>query len=172
MRYLNTPGFPTGLRVRTRAQIRRGRAIVAVARPCRKDGCARHAMLLDTQTTSVFFNSMILYDIRQKINLRPDQFGNQNPACRQTGRQDKGAPMDHAAIMAKLEELMIDVFDVDDLVVTEATSADDVEEWDSLSHIRFMITVERFFKIRFLNEAVAELKNVGDLARTIAAKLD
>ncbi len=80
--------------------------------------------------------------------------------------------MDHAAIMAKLEELMIDVFDVDDLVVTEATSADDVEEWDSLSHIRFMITVERFFKIRFLNEAVAELKNVGDLARTIAAKLD
>ena len=80
--------------------------------------------------------------------------------------------MDHAAIMAKLEELMIDVFDVDDLVVTEATSADDVEEWDSLSHIRFMITVERFFKIRFLNEEVAELKNVGDLARTIAAKLD
>jgi acyl carrier protein len=79
--------------------------------------------------------------------------------------------MDHAAIMAKLEELMIDVFDVDDLAVTEATSADDVEEWDSLSHIRFMITVERNFKIRFLNEEVAELRNVGDLARSIAAKL-
>ncbi len=79
--------------------------------------------------------------------------------------------MDHAAIMAKLEELMVDVFDVDDLVVTETTSADDVEEWDSLSHIRFMITVERFFKIRFLNEEVADLKNIGDLARTIAAKL-
>jgi acyl carrier protein len=46
-----------------------------------------------------------------------------------------------------------------------------VEEWDSLSHIRFMITVERNFKIRFLNEEVAELRNVGDLARSIAAKL-
>jgi acyl carrier protein len=79
--------------------------------------------------------------------------------------------MDHQAIMAKLEELMIDVFDVDDLAVTEATSADDLEEWDSLSHIRFMITVERNFKIRFLNEEVAELRNVGDLARSIAAKL-
>jgi acyl carrier protein len=67
--------------------------------------------------------------------------------------------------------LMIDVFDVDDLAVTEATSADDVEEWDSLSHIRFMITVERNFKIRFLNEEVAELRNVGDLARSIAGKL-
>lgn len=79
--------------------------------------------------------------------------------------------MDHAAIMAKLEELMVDVFDVDDLAITETTSADDIEEWDSLSHIRFMITVERFFKIRFLNEEVGELKNIGDLARSIAGKL-
>ena len=79
--------------------------------------------------------------------------------------------MDHAAIMAKLEELMVDVFDVDDLAITETTSADDIEEWDSLSHIRFMITVERFFKIRFLNEEVGEFKNIVDLARSIAGKL-
>lgn len=79
--------------------------------------------------------------------------------------------MDHVEIMTKLKELMVDVFDVDDLVVTEATSADDIEEWDSLSHIRFMITVERFFKIRFLNEEVSDLKNIGDLARSITGKL-
>lgn len=79
--------------------------------------------------------------------------------------------MDHAAIMSKLEELMVDVFDVDDLAVTDKTSADDIEEWDSLSHIRFMITVERFFKIRFLNEEVADLRSVGDLARAIAGKI-
>ncbi len=79
--------------------------------------------------------------------------------------------MDHAAIMTKLEELMVDVFDVDDLAVTDKTSADDIEEWDSLSHIRFMITVERFFKIRFLNEEVADLRSVGDLARAIAGKI-
>ena len=79
--------------------------------------------------------------------------------------------MDHVEIMTKLKELMVDVFDVDDLVVTEATSADDIEEWDSLSHIRFMITVERFFNIRFLNEEVTDLKNIGDLARSITGKL-
>jgi acyl carrier protein len=73
--------------------------------------------------------------------------------------------------MTKLEELMVDVFDVDDLAVTDKTSADDIEEWDSLSHIRFMITVERFFKIRFLNEEVADLRSVGDLARAIAGKI-
>ncbi|MFZ4746165.1 MAG: acyl carrier protein [Sphingomonas sp.] len=79
--------------------------------------------------------------------------------------------MNHAEIIEKVQDLMVDVFDVDDLAITEATSADDVEEWDSLSHIRFMISVERLFKIKFLNEEISELKNVGDLVRTIEKKL-
>ncbi|MGI4876307.1 MAG: hypothetical protein ACRYG4_02335 [Janthinobacterium lividum] len=74
-------------------------------------------------------------------------------------------------IVAKIADVMVDVFDVDELDVTQATSADDVEEWDSLSHIRFIITLERLFKIKFLNEEIADLKNVGDLARVIQAKL-
>ena len=74
-------------------------------------------------------------------------------------------------IIAKIATAMTDVFDVDDLDVTAATSADDVEEWDSLSHIRFIITLERLFKVKFLNEEIADLKNVGDLARVIQAKL-
>ncbi|UAJ12004.1 acyl carrier protein [Polymorphobacter megasporae] len=74
-------------------------------------------------------------------------------------------------MVAKIADVMVDVFDVDELDVTEATSADDVDEWDSLSHIRFIITLERLFKIKFLNEEIADLKNVGDLARVIQAKL-
>ncbi|MBC7519633.1 MAG: acyl carrier protein [Sandarakinorhabdus sp.] len=66
---------------------------------------------------------------------------------------------------------MIDVFDLDDFDVTRATSADDIEDWDSLSHIRFMITLERAFKVKFSNEEIAELKNVGELADVIATKL-
>ncbi len=74
-------------------------------------------------------------------------------------------------IIAEIASVMVDVFDVDDVEVTAATSADDIEEWDSLSHIRFIITLERRFKIKFLNEEIADLKNVGDLARVIQAKL-
>lgn len=74
-------------------------------------------------------------------------------------------------ILAKIAAVMVDVFDVDDIDVTEATSADDIAEWDSLSHIRFIITLERLFKIKFLNEEIADLKNVGDLVRVIHAKL-
>jgi len=74
-------------------------------------------------------------------------------------------------IISKISGVMADVFDVDDLEVGPATSADDVAEWDSLSHIRFVITLERLFKIKFRNEEIADLKNVGDLARVIQAKL-
>lgn len=74
-------------------------------------------------------------------------------------------------IITKIKGVMIDVFDMDDLDVTATTSADDIDEWDSLSHIRFIITLERLFKIKFLNEEIADLKNVGDLARVIHAKL-
>lgn len=73
-------------------------------------------------------------------------------------------------IIHKIAAVMVDVFDVDDIEVTASTSADDIDEWDSLSHIRFIITLERLFKIKFLNEEIADLKNVGDLARVIQAK--
>ncbi len=79
--------------------------------------------------------------------------------------------MQNHEIIEKVKDIMMDVFDVDDISVTEETSASDVKEWDSLSHIRFMITVEKAFGIKFRTEEIAELKNVGDLVRLIQAKL-
>ncbi|MDB5422833.1 MAG: hypothetical protein JWQ29_249 [Phenylobacterium sp.] len=73
-------------------------------------------------------------------------------------------------IMAQLRELMIDVFDVDDLQITPATSAEDVEEWDSLSHVRLVVAVERKFGIKFKNSEIEGLKSVGDLVNLIEAK--
>lgn len=79
--------------------------------------------------------------------------------------------MDRKSIIDKVQDVMIDVFDIDDLAISEDTTAEDIVEWDSLSHIRFMITIERLFKIKFLNEEITELKNVGDLATAIAKKI-
>lgn len=79
--------------------------------------------------------------------------------------------MDRTTIMEQVQEVMADVFDVDDLAISDATTADDIEEWDSLSHIRFMISVERLFGFKFRNEEIAELKNVGELVTAIAKKL-
>jgi acyl carrier protein len=73
-------------------------------------------------------------------------------------------------ILRELRELMIDVFDVDDLEITRATTADDVEEWDSLSHVRLVVAVERKFGFKLKNSEIEALKSVGDLVDLIAAK--
>lgn len=78
--------------------------------------------------------------------------------------------MSSAEILNELREIMIDVFDVDDLDVTPATTAEDVEEWDSLSHVRLVVAVERKFKIKFKNSEIEALKSVGDLVNLIEAK--
>ena len=67
---------------------------------------------------------------------------------------------------------MIDVFDLDDLDINELTSADDIEGWDSLSHLRLVTQVEVHYGIRFSTAEVASFTNVGDMARTIVGKLN
>jgi len=71
-----------------------------------------------------------------------------------------------------VREIMIDVFDVDDdLEINPATSAEDVEEWDSLSHIRLIVAIERQLGIKFKNSEIEGLKNVGELVSVIDSKL-
>lgn len=70
----------------------------------------------------------------------------------------------------KLTEVFRDVFDDEDLTPTPEMTADDVEEWDSLSHIRLMLSVEKAFGVRFSTVELGGLKKVGDLAALIEAK--
>jgi acyl carrier protein len=73
--------------------------------------------------------------------------------------------------LATVNEIMIDVFDVDDLSVTPETTAEDVEEWDSLSHIRLVVAIERKFGFKFKNAEIEALKTVGDLVDLIDTKV-
>jgi len=54
--------------------------------------------------------------------------------------------------------------------LTPETSAKDVDGWDSLSHIRLILTVERAFKIKFSTSEIGSMKNVGDLVELIEAR--
>jgi acyl carrier protein len=65
-------------------------------------------------------------------------------------------------IEEELTEVFHAVFD-DDLVITRDLTADKIEEWDSATHVRLLLTVERKFQIRFTPPEVARLKTVGDL---------
>ena len=76
-----------------------------------------------------------------------------------------------ASIYAKLTEIFRDVFDDDNLRVTPELTAADVDEWDSLNHIRLVLSIERAFGLRFSAAQVGRLKNVGEFAELIGAKL-
>jgi acyl carrier protein len=72
--------------------------------------------------------------------------------------------------LEQIRQVMEDVFDIDDLALSESTTADDIEEWDSLSHIRLIVALERKFKIKFKNSELEGLMNVGDLVRVVDSK--
>lgn len=78
--------------------------------------------------------------------------------------------MSEINLLSRVQDIMADTFDEDDLVVTPATTAADVEEWDSLSHIRLIVAIEREFGFKFSNAEIDGLENVGDLVRAIELK--
>ena len=73
-------------------------------------------------------------------------------------------------IFELLNGVFQDVFDDDDLVVESVTTAQDVDGWNSLAHIRLMVSIEKVFKLRFSAAEISSLKNVGDMAALILRK--
>jgi acyl carrier protein len=79
--------------------------------------------------------------------------------------------MENTEIYKQLNEIFVDVFDDDSLVLKPEITADDVDGWDSLSHIRLVISVEKAFGLKFSASEVGRLKNVGEFVDLIKAKL-
>lgn len=76
--------------------------------------------------------------------------------------------MDREEISGIVTEIMCDVFDLDTLEYSDTLSADEIEEWDSLSHIRFIVAVEKRFGFRFSSAEIEGFSKVGDLVDSIA----
>jgi acyl carrier protein len=70
-------------------------------------------------------------------------------------------------IYAKLTPIFREVFDDEALVLQPQLTAADVPEWDSVSHVRLVLTVERAFGTRFPASELGALANVGDLVSLI-----
>ncbi len=70
-----------------------------------------------------------------------------------------------------LDEVFQDVFDDDSIMVHDDTTADDIEDWDSLEHINLIVAVEKAFKIKFSLGETTGMKNVGEMVDTILKKL-
>ena len=75
--------------------------------------------------------------------------------------------MKREEIFERLNDVFRDVFDDEELIVTDQTTAADVEGWDSLVHITLISAVEDEFDIKFDMKSVVGMKNVGDMADII-----
>ena len=73
-------------------------------------------------------------------------------------------------LLARLTAIFRDVFDDDDIVIQEETTADDIEDWDSLMHITLVLSVEKEFDMRLMAAEVGKLANVGALIDIMVAR--
>ncbi len=73
-------------------------------------------------------------------------------------------------IIPRLNEVFRDVFDDMSISVNEKTTADDIEDWDSLAHINLVAAVESEFGLRFKMREVSSMKNVGDMISIISER--
>jgi len=75
-------------------------------------------------------------------------------------------------LLNQVNKIFIDVLDNEDIILTKNTTAKDVTEWDSLTHIQLIVAIEKHFKIRFISSEIRNWKNVGEMCLCIANKLN
>lgn len=79
--------------------------------------------------------------------------------------------MTKAEIHENVQEIFRDVFDEEELIITDETNADDIEDWDSLAQVRLTVAIEKKFSIKFDFGELASLHNVGEMLELIEKKI-
>ena len=74
-------------------------------------------------------------------------------------------------LIGKLNEIFCEVFDDDEIRIALEMTSNDVDGWDSLSHVNLIVAIESKFKIKFSQKDLLTMKNVGDLLICIQNKI-
>lgn len=80
--------------------------------------------------------------------------------------------MEMQEVKQELQEVFQEIFDDDTLVISEETTAEDIEDWDSFAQIGLIMEIEKRFQLKFQLGEVSELKNVGDMLVLISKKIE
>ncbi len=80
--------------------------------------------------------------------------------------------MTEKEILAKLNETVGDILDLDELALSKEMTAKDVEGWDSVATVQVMVAIEQAFGIRFRTGEMAAMQNIGDLVERITGHLE
>ncbi len=75
--------------------------------------------------------------------------------------------MSREEVYKKLNKVFQDIFDDEDITVNDETTADDIEDWDSLEHVNLVVATEKKFGVKFNMWEVGRIKNVGEMVDII-----
>ncbi|WP_294199242.1 acyl carrier protein [uncultured Chryseobacterium sp.] len=78
--------------------------------------------------------------------------------------------MDRNEVLEKLTPIFREQLDNEDIVLNAETTAEDIEEWDSLSHIQLIVAIEKALEIRFTSAEIQSWNNVGEMIDSIISK--
>ena len=74
-------------------------------------------------------------------------------------------------LLKELEKIFRDILDEESLILTAETTANDVDGWDSLTHIQLIVAVEKQFNVKFSSKEILSWKNVGELIDSLQIKV-
>jgi len=80
--------------------------------------------------------------------------------------------MTKAEILSRMTEIARSIFDDEGLILSYETTAEDVDQWDSIQNIHLILAIEESFGVRFSTSEVIDLQVVGDLVDCVSSKLE
>jgi acyl carrier protein len=78
--------------------------------------------------------------------------------------------MNNKEVLNQVQEIFHDQLDDETIIITNETTADDVDDWDSLTHIMLVVAIEKHFKLKFTSREILAWKNVGEMIKCILSK--
>lgn len=79
--------------------------------------------------------------------------------------------MERNEILMQIQEIFREILDDDDIILTEEIASNDIEDWDSLTHIMIILDIEKKFRLKFSSSEILNWKNIGAMIDSIALKL-
>ncbi|TCC96823.1 acyl carrier protein [Pedobacter psychroterrae] len=79
--------------------------------------------------------------------------------------------MDKRELLEKINQIFISVLDNEDIVLEYDSTADHIDDWDSLNHIQLVVAIEKNFKIRFTSQEIQSWNNVGQMLDNILLRV-
>ena len=79
--------------------------------------------------------------------------------------------MEKTDILKQVQDIFRDILDDENIILSDASTAEDIEDWDSLTHIQLIKAIEKNFSIRFTSREILSWNNVDEMLDCIKSKL-